>query len=102
MIPNAMSSTKNVPLGTRKLLSARFTRSVLPVIDWSPVCQRRRRRSGSGQHEDEQRHEGQVDEEHRLDQTDGQEEDRLKTTLGLGLTSNALDVGRTGQTVTDA
>ena len=52
--------------------------------------------------EDEQRHEGEVDEEHRLDQTDRQEEDRLQATLGLGLTGHALDVGRTGQTVTDA
>ena len=57
--------------------------------------------TGRAEDEDEQRHEGQVDEEHRLDQTDRQEEDGLESTLGLGLTSYALDIGRTGQTVTD-
>jgi F-type H+-transporting ATPase subunit b len=31
-----------------------------------------------------------------LDQAHGQEEDRLKATLGLGLTRHTLDVGRTG------
>src|SRR6478609_7171995 len=55
----------------------------------------------SAEDEDEQRHEREVDEEHRLDQADRQEEDGLQTTLRLGLASNTLDVGRTGQTVTD-
>src|SRR6478735_12718195 len=55
----------------------------------------------SAENEDEQRHEGEVDEEHRLDQTDRQEEDGLQAALRLGLTGDTLDVGRTGQTVTD-
>ena len=48
--------------------------------------------SASAEDEDEQRHEGEVDEEHRLDQTDRQEEDRLQAALGLGLAGDALDV----------
>src|SRR6187402_541010 len=55
----------------------------------------------SPEDEDEQRHEGEVDEEHRLHQTDGQEEDRLQAALGLRLTGDTLDVGRTGEAVTD-
>src|SRR4051794_816072 len=88
MIANAASSTKKVPFGTRKLLDS-GTAEV-------PICCMR-----SAQHEDEQRHERQVDEEHRLHQTDGQEEDRLQTALGLRLTGDALDVRRTGEAVTD-
>src|SRR3954468_11742422 len=102
MIANAASSTRKVPLGTRKLLSASWMRSVFPLIDGGPVCQLRRWGASSlSENEDEQRHEGQVDEEHRLDQTDRQEEDRLESALGLRLASHALDVGRPGQTVTD-
>src|SRR3954449_10865456 len=56
---------------------------------------------GSRKYEDEQRHEREVDEEHRLDQTDRQEEDRLQATLRLRLPRHALDVGRTGQAGTD-
>src|SRR3954469_749794 len=57
--------------------------------------------SGLGLDEHEQRHEGEVDEEHGLAQTDRQEEDGLQAALGLRLAGDALDVGRTGQTVTD-
>src|SRR4051794_37962662 len=56
---------------------------------------------GSAEDEDEQRHEGEVDEEHRLDQTHRQEEDGLEAALRLGLAGDALDVGRAGKTVTD-
>src|SRR3954449_1109771 len=56
---------------------------------------------GSRKYEDEQRHEREVDEEHRLDQTDRQEEDRLEAALRLGLAGDPLDVGRPGETVTD-
>src|SRR3954462_5190239 len=54
------------------------------------------------ENEDEQRHEGQVDEVHTFDERDGQEEDRLQTTLSLRLASDALDVGRAREAVTDA
>src|ERR1043165_2723932 len=90
MIPNAMSSTKKGPLGTRKLLASgtipAVTCTINPVLClvWPGLS-----RACSAEDEDEQRHEGQVDEEHRLDQTDGQEEDRLETALGLGLTGDA-------------
>src|SRR4051812_18334195 len=54
------------------------------------------------ENEDEQRHEGQVDEVHTFDQCDRQEEDRLEPALGLRLARHALDVRRTGETVTHA
>src|SRR3954463_5400916 len=90
MIANASSSTKNVPLGTRKLLASGTTWVTTVSIYFSILCLvripgPRGSRAGCGsvslaaEHEDEQRHEGQVDEEHRLDQTHGQEEDRLET-----------------------
>src|SRR6478752_1516153 len=70
---------------------------------WVPLLASYRRGGcpRSAEDEDEQRHEGEVDEEHRLDQTDRQEEDGLQAALRLGLASHTLDVGRTGQTVTD-
>src|SRR5690349_15790634 len=100
MMPKAISSTMNVAFGTRKLLvfsadctSARLVSTAVTAMFVTRL---------SPEDEDEQRHEGQVDEEHRLDQTHGQEEDGLQAALGLGLASDALDVGRAGQTVTDA
>src|SRR5690348_1195586 len=64
-------------------------------------CSPRGLRSLAAENEDEQGHECEVDEEHRLDQTHGQEEDGLQAALGLRLTSNALDVGRASKAVTD-
>src|SRR3954468_3695363 len=103
-IANASSSTRKVPLGTRKLLA----NGVTGVLARMLICQSCRTAGGSegldslAEDEDEQRHEGQVDEVHTFDQRDRQEEDRLEATLGLGLASHALDVGRAGQAVTDA
>src|SRR3954452_16073363 len=96
----AASSTKNVAFGTRKLLSMGV---IATLAIWVPLLPSDGRDGGprSGEHEDEQRHEREVDEEHRLDQTDRQEEDGLQATLRLRLTGHALDVRRTGQTVTD-
>ena len=105
MIANASSSTKKVPLGTRKLLAIGITAVLVKDAHLSVLSSGWRGSEVLGslaEDEDEQRHEGQVDEEHRLDQTDRQEEDRLQATLGLGLAGHALDVGRTGQAVTDA
>jgi hypothetical protein len=53
------------------------------------------------QYEHEQGHEGQVDEVHRLTQTNREEEDRHEATLRLGLTSNTLEGRATGQAVAD-
>src|SRR6476660_2169501 len=100
MIRNAISSTKNVAFGTRKLLSS-GTGPLATIAMCRSFSSRWRGGSSSGQHEDEQRHEREVDEEHCLDQTDRQEEDRLEAALGLGLPGHALDVRRTGETVTD-
>ena len=50
---------------------------------------------------DEHDHEQQVDEVHRLDQTDGQEEVLTGLVLDLGLTGDRRDGLATGQTVTD-
>src|SRR3954449_5878587 len=54
-----------------------------------------------GEHEDEQHREGEVDEVHRLDQADRQEEQGLEAALRLGLAGDAGDQRATGQTVTD-
>src|SRR6478752_7467373 len=100
MMPKAISSTTNVALGTRKLLVFSAAETSSRVVSSAVTAMLVTR--PSPEDEDEQRHEGQVDEEHRLDQTHGQEEDGLQAALGLGLASHALDVGRAGQTVTDA
>src|SRR3954453_19333229 len=80
-----MSSAMNVPLGMRKLLSASVTGMdrLLP------------------EDEDEQRHEGEVDEVHGLDQADGQEEEGGQPTLRLRLAGDARDQVPTGHAVTD-
>src|SRR5581483_12371062 len=83
-----ISSTMNVALGTRKLLVA----SVVAGTKDSGLL---------AEYEDEQGHEGQVDEVHGLDQTDGQEEDRHEAGLGLGLTGHTRDGLATRKTVTD-
>src|SRR4051812_18644825 len=57
--------------------------------------------SGLGLDEHEQRHEGEVDEEHGLAQTDRQEEDGLQAARGPGRAGDPLDVGRPGQTAPD-
>src|SRR3954447_23254164 len=54
-----------------------------------------------GENEDEQHREGEVDEVHRLDQADRQEEQGLQAALGLRLTGHARDERATGETVTD-
>src|SRR3954469_22577736 len=54
-----------------------------------------------GEDEDEQHCEGEVDEVHRLDQADRQEEQGLQAALRLGLTGDARHQRATGQTVTD-
>src|SRR3954447_14143459 len=103
-IAKASSSTRKVPLGTRKLLANGATGVVARML----ICQSCRTAGGSAglgslaEDEDEQRHEGQVDEVHTFDERDRQEEDRLQATLCLGLARHALDVGRAGQAVTDA
>src|SRR3954453_409823 len=51
--------------------------------------------------EDEQGHEGEVDEVRRLTQTDREEEQGHQATLRLGLASNARDRRATGEPVTD-
>src|SRR5438874_5494031 len=51
--------------------------------------------------EDEQHREREVDEVHRLDEANGQEEQGLQPALRLGLTGHALDQRATGQAVTD-
>ena len=53
------------------------------------------------EHVDEDDHEQQVDEVHRLSQTNGQEEVRTSLVLDLGLTGDRRDGRATGQTVTD-
>src|SRR5689334_13236600 len=91
MIANASNSTRKVALGTRKLLANGVT-AVLPTM---LICLSCRTAGGSerldslAEDEDEQRHEGQVDEVHTFDQRDRQEEDRLEATLSLGLPSDA-------------
>src|SRR5215510_1560968 len=97
----ASSSKMKVALGTRKLLSAavvvwpsRFMVAIVIVVP-SPVC------VVLGEDEDEHRHEGQVDEVHRLDQADGQEEDREQPALCLRLPGHARDRRASGQSVTD-
>src|SRR3954464_13674354 len=100
MMPKATSSTMNVALGTSKLLVFSAADTSVRVVSTALTAMLVTRLSP--EHEDEQRHERQVDEEHRLDQTHGQEEDGLKASLGLGLAGDALDVGRAGETVTDA
>src|SRR6185312_14664873 len=85
MAANAISSTTNVPFGTRKLL-ANGTTWVLTSVSISQSCLPAGMRPCSpavdylAENEDEQRHERQVDEEHGLHQTDGEEEDGLETT----------------------
>src|SRR3954463_3440721 len=54
-----------------------------------------------GENEDEQHCEGEVDEVHRLDQADRQEEQGLQAALRLRLTGDTGDELATGQTVTD-
>jgi len=58
--------------------------------------------SASTRDEHEQRHEGQVDEVHTLDQTDDQEHRGVQATGGLGLTGHTVDDRGAGQTVTEA
>src|SRR5262245_7619334 len=89
MIAKAISSAKNVALGTRKLPSA--------MIIWSGMA----RSSPARENEDEQRHEGEVDEVHRLDQADRQEEDREQPALGLRLARHTRDGRAAGETVAD-
>src|SRR6188768_1618289 len=105
MIANAISSTRNVALGTRKLFANGTTGlATLAITGSFASCGDVTygvRRTSRAEDEDEQRHERQVDEEHRLHQTDGQEEDGLQPTLGLGLACHTLDVGGAGQTVAD-
>src|SRR4051812_26623771 len=95
MIRKATSSAMKVPFGSRKFCCA----TTVVVITVS-------RRSLPGllgaEHEHEQRHEGQVDEVHALDQTDDQEHDRVQSAASLGLTSDPLNGRGTGQTVTDS
>src|SRR5690242_4263632 len=104
-IANASRLTRKVPLGTRKLLVAI---GCTAVMLWMLICQSCLLAGGSNalgsltEDEDEERHEGQVDEVHTFDQRDRQEEDRLQAALGFGLTSHALDVRRAGQAVTHA
>src|SRR6188472_4312886 len=101
MIANAISSTRNVALGTRKLSAKGTTGLATLAITGSfasggdVTCGVRC--ASLAEDEDEERHERKVDEEHRLHQTDGQEEDGLQSTLGLGLASHTLDVGSAAQ-----
>src|SRR5215468_12369435 len=88
MIANAITSAKNVPLGTRK-------------FDASGCCPSMPESLLGGEREDEQRHEGEVDEVHRLDQADRQEEDAEQAALGLGLTGYAGDRRAAGEAVAD-
>src|SRR5689334_12687427 len=92
MIRKAMSSAMKVALGTRKLLSASTVEGC--AIDLELLL--------LGEHENEQHREGEVDEVHRLHQTDGEEEQRLQPALGLRLAGDARDQRATGQTVTDS
>src|SRR6185437_5189268 len=54
-----------------------------------------------GEHEDEQRHESEVDEVHRLDQTHRQKEDVEQPALRFRLARAPTDGGGTGKTVAD-
>src|SRR3954454_23339968 len=106
MIANEISSTMNVALGTRKLFANGTTGLATLAITGSfasggdVTCGVRS--ASLAEDEDEQRHEREVDEEHRLHQTDGQEEDGLQSAWGRGRGSHTLDVGSAGQTVADA
>src|SRR5258708_5737086 len=81
------SSAKNVASGTRKLPPATTCCAI--------------RTSALGENEDEQHREGEVDEVHRLDQADRQEEQGLQRALCLGRASHTRDQLATGETVTD-
>jgi len=59
------------------------------------------RTSALGENEDEQHGEGEVDEVHRLDQADRQEEQRLQPALRLGLAGDTGDQLATGEAVGD-
>ena len=54
-----------------------------------------------GEHENEQRHEGEVDEVHRLNQTHGQKEDSEQPALRFRLAGDPADGGSTGKAVAD-
>src|SRR5581483_11703208 len=89
MIRNAMNSATKVQLGSRKLPEAS---TCLLMPEQSLLV---------GEDEYEEHREGEVDEVHRLDETDGEEEQGLETALGLRLPGDALDQRATGQAVTD-
>src|ERR1700750_2610272 len=88
----ATNSAMKVALGTKKLLDA-------TTVDECAMT--RLPFYFLGEDEDEQHGEGQVDEVHRLDQTDRQEEQRPQATFCLGLAGQAGDQRATGETVTD-
>jgi hypothetical protein len=56
----------------------------------------------AGRREDEQCHEGDVDEEGGIDQAHGQQEGCVETALRLGLTGDSSDELCPGQAVADA
>src|ERR1019366_9037861 len=87
------SSTKNVAFGTRKMPASMLR---------APRCQS----LGSDglvlrEHVDEHDHEQQVDEVHRFDQPDRQEEVGPRLALDLGLPGDRRDRGRSGKAVAD-
>src|SRR4051794_4618094 len=90
----ATSSAMNVAFGTRKLLSPPLlaARRVALVTDMRGLLP---------QDEDEVGHEAQVDEVHRLDQADRQEQDREQLGPRLGLTGDARNRLGASQAVTD-
>src|SRR3954464_12706757 len=90
MIRKAISSAMNVASGTRKLLDA---------TTWFPMAGDPYFRL-LREDEDEQHGEGEVDEVHRLNQADRQEEQGLQAALGLRLPGDAGDELATGQAVT--
>src|SRR5579875_406759 len=85
----AMSSATKERLRSRSPASARY--NGVANLSVNPL----------GDAGDEVEPQRQVDEVHRLHQTDDQEHDHLEPTLGLGLARHALDGGVAGQAVTD-
>src|SRR5580692_7008328 len=99
---NVTSSMKNVPLGSKNIdavISMPFYRvpELLPVRRTGACCELLDLCEYVHEHD----HEQQVDEVHRLDQSDGQEEVRSGLGLDLGLTRDRRDGLATGQAVTD-
>src|SRR5664280_2119484 len=97
------SSMKRQPLGRRKTDVAIISMPFYLVAELRPV----RRTSALAELLDlceyvhEHDHEQQVDEVHRLAQSDGQEEVRSRLGLNLGLTGDRRDCLAPGQAVTD-